>query len=185
MPYLAVSAIRPCRTLRLPSCSSIRRSGKPLASFLLDSAVSTIAVNPRTLSPLHIKYSVSTVAVTTSEKRGRKYSTLATKERDRALKAKYRAEKRYDYTGASKKSQHLKKVRAFMLLGGRCENCGDNRMQALELDHINGNGSKERKSLGHIKMFNEVFKRPSDFQLLCGTCHNLKTSGFLEANNLL
>lgn len=70
-----------------------------------------------------------------------------------------------------------------MLLGGMCNNCQDNRMQVLELDHVHDNGVEERKIFNQYEMIGEVFKRPSDFQLLCGSCHNLKTKGFLDFDN--
>ena len=126
-----------------------------------------------------LEYTVHNVAVTPNQKRGRedyvKYPNL------RKSKAGL---KRPNSTEASKKTQHMQKVRAFMLLGGKCYECGDNRMQTLELDHINNNGAEERRNIGRGNMMvKEVFKRPFDFQLLCGSCHNLKTSGCLEIAN--
>jgi 5-methylcytosine-specific restriction endonuclease McrA len=121
-----------------------------------------------------LEYTVQSVAVTPTEKRGR---------RDYAKHTRSKAGlDRPNSTEASKRSQHMKKVRAFMLLGGKCYNCGDNRMQALEFDHLNGNGSKERQEIGRgATMTQEVLKRPFDFQILCGSCHNLKTSNVEQA----
>ena len=121
------------------------------------------------------EYSVQTVAVTPNQKRWKKYAKPQSKA----------GRKQPNSTEASKRTQHLQKVRAFMLLGGKCYECGDNRMQTLELDHVNNNGAEERRKFGRANaMIKEVFKRPFDFQLLCGSCHNLKTSGCIEISKL-
>lgn len=66
---------------------------------------------------------------------------------------------------------HLRRVRALMLLGGKCETCGINDMRVLQFDHINGNGRVERQTVPQIK---QVFQRPLDFQILCANCHAIK-----------
>src|SRR5258708_18756075 len=87
--------------------------------------------------------------------------------------------KRPNSTEASKHTQHMQRVRAFMLLGGKCYKCPENRMQTLELEHINDNGAEERRTIGRGNvMAKDALKRPNDFPLLCGSCHNLKTSGY-------
>lgn len=120
-----------------------------------------------------LEYTVHNVAVTPNQKRWKQYAKPQSKA----------GVKRPNSTEASKKSQHMQKVRAFMLLGGKCYECGDNRMQGLELDHVHNNGAEERRKFGRNNaMIKEVLKRPSDFKLLCGTCHNLKTSGYIDAD---
>lgn len=64
-------------------------------------------------------------------------------------------------------------------LGGRCSLCGLSDHRALEFDHVNGDGYLERSSTVHssskyIRMLkrDDLFKQ---FQLLCGSCHNIKT----------
>jgi len=120
-------------------------------------------------------YSVKTVAVTPTEKRGRQYATPEAKEQDRIRQAKYRAAKRYDYSGASKRSQHMKRVRALMLLGGKCENCGNNDMRVLDFDHVKNNGAEHRRQgfIGH-KMIKAVLQNPTDYQVLCSNCNRIK-----------
>lgn len=130
-----------------------------------------------------MNYMVTAVSITPDERRFKEWRgrrSAENKEKTRLEQQKYRGGYGVS-TEASKRSQHKKKVRAFMLLGGMCVWCNDNRMQVLELDHKNNNGSEERKTIGRCgAMIKEVFKRPNDFQLLCGSCHNLKNFGVQE-----
>lgn len=112
-------------------------------------------------------YSVQTVAVTPTEKRGR------------AEYAKYGKSKagivRPNSTAASKRSQHLLRVRALMALGGKCESCGISDMRVLHIDHIKNNGAQERKQFGrHHGMLKRVLSNPHDYQALCANCHEIK-----------
>src|SRR5438105_10782474 len=96
---------------------------------------------------------IHTVAVTENQKRYRRSAQFK-----RGGKPLTRNVSPKNSTEASKRSQHMQKVRAFMLLGGRCYNCNDNRMQALELDHVNNNGAEERREFGRSHtMIKEVF----------------------------
>lgn len=64
-----------------------------------------------------------------------------------------------------------------MLLGGKCERCGNNDMRVLHFDHINGNGSKERKELGGgLAQVKRVLADPFSYQILCANCHAIKHS---------
>ena len=66
---------------------------------------------------------------------------------------------------------------AFQILGTRCTICGFNDIRALQIDHRNGGGNKERKT---------IFRSPRQFykavitdggqkyQLLCANCNQIK-----------
>lgn len=54
-------------------------------------------------------------------------------------------------------------------------------MRALQLDHINDNGSQERKDLGSqkfsgVKFYEYLIKQglPDGYQILCANCNNIK-----------
>ena len=77
--------------------------------------------------------------------------------------------------------QNLRK-RVISFLGGRCcsskclvvDGCVDER--CLQIDHVNGGGSKEYKALNHQSTFyNKVLKDTSNsYQLLCANCNWIK-----------
>jgi len=78
--------------------------------------------------------------------------------------------------------------KVIVLLGSKCANpynlphsdwCNDKRV--LEIDHINGDGWKERKELkssGNAKYFRFILKKiksgSKDYQLLCCNCNKIK-----------
>lgn len=118
-------------------------------------------------------YSIETVAVTQEEKT------------QRALYDKYKRgkprkrEASRDTSATSKRAMHMRRVRALMLLGGKCEICGINDMRVLEFDHIKGNGRTERAAQPQL---NQVFERPQDFQILCANHHTIKHATSFEDN---
>jgi hypothetical protein len=62
--------------------------------------------------------------------------------------------------------------RAIDKLGGRCTMCGISDRRVLCLDHINGDGYKER---GDPKtLFHQVLSGRKDIQLLCANCNMIK-----------
>jgi hypothetical protein len=88
-----------------------------------------------------------------------------------------------------KKSNHkvrLKiKLEIFNLLGSCCINPYNQHdkpytdIRALQIDHVNGNGNKERKqfngTLPYYKYILEKIKLGSkDYQLMCSNCNNIK-----------
>ena len=61
-------------------------------------------------------------------------------------------------------------------LGGACARCGFSDARALQIDHINGGGSKERKSICTSNIVLRILKHgPQDkYQLLCANCNWIK-----------
>ena len=57
--------------------------------------------------------------------------------------------------------------------GNKCDCCGETKYEFLSIDHINGNGSKHRKSIGRASMYHWLIKNnfPSGFRLLCHNCN--------------
>lgn len=71
------------------------------------------------------------------------------------------------------------RVELLRLLGGKCCKCGFTDYRALQLDHINGGGTKERRSFPNQHTFvNYYWKNPelakTVFQILCANCNFIK-----------
>jgi len=112
-------------------------------------------------------YSVQTVAVTPNQKRWKKYAKPQSKK----------GIARPNSTEASKKTQHMTRVRALMLLGGKCETCGINDMRVLQVDHVDNNGAAERREIGRgYAMMKRVLANPSAYRCLCANCHAIRHS---------
>lgn len=67
------------------------------------------------------------------------------------------------------------RLEAIRLLGGRCVSCGNIDFRVLQIDHINGGGSKERAS----KPFRWIEKQiiagnTESYQCLCANCNWIK-----------
>jgi len=65
-------------------------------------------------------------------------------------------------------------------LGGKCVNCGYNEnINGLQIDHINGVSGKEKelrkKHHGSWYMMKNYNLLKKELQVLCGTCHCIKT----------
>lgn len=61
--------------------------------------------------------------------------------------------------------------------GNRCACCGETEEAFLTIDHVNGNGSLERKQYRTtVQMGVSIIRRgfPSDYQILCFNCNNGK-----------
>lgn len=66
------------------------------------------------------------------------------------------------------------------LLGNKCSKCGFNDLRALQIDHINGGGGKERAQKGW-QYRNYLYSLSSEqiiskYQCLCANCHAIKTT---------
>jgi hypothetical protein len=58
--------------------------------------------------------------------------------------------------------------------GGKCNICNENRIEFLCIDHIDGNGNKQRKELGGTqKVWNWIKKNnyPNGYRILCHNCN--------------
>jgi len=82
--------------------------------------------------------------------------------------------------GARYKKRIRKEVVDF--LGGKCLRCGFDDIRALQIDHIHGNGHKERQEK-RFKGFGKIYYRfviesvknnEDKYQLLCANCNWIK-----------
>lgn len=71
-----------------------------------------------------------------------------------------------------------KKKEVFEKLGNCCFRCGFSDPRALQIDHVSGAGSVERRSLNGIPYLNKVLKviDAGAYQLLCANCNWIKRS---------
>lgn len=77
--------------------------------------------------------------------------------------------KRYEYR------QKIKK-KALEILGGKCVYCGCDIPEALEMNHINGGGRKEKRINPHYttKIYADIIAgRRTDIELTCRVCNAL------------
>ena len=125
-------------------------------------------------------------------KRTGKYTT----EEYRAYKRKYSSEHRKEFYIYQKRYRQKLRVEVLETLGSKCQKCGFSDIRALQIDHINGGGSKELKSLGkcgsrytkflmNIKNLGKDDKEKlfSKYQLLCANCNWIKRSENNECKN--
>lgn len=102
-------------------------------------------------------------------------------KRRKATVERWRSEQDPDrirkYQRDSRRKRHAEeRERALEKLGRECQACGFDDLRALQFDHVNGGGGKERSMLDRIKMFKAVADGTrTDIQLLCANCHAIKT----------
>lgn len=72
-----------------------------------------------------------------------------------------------------------KKMRlaAVYRLGGKCSRCPETNVLLLDIDHVNGDGKLDRLQRGQYQILKDIIQGIGleRFQLLCVSCHRLKT----------
>lgn len=81
------------------------------------------------------------------------------------------------YTPEQRRLKHLRrrvrnKVRAYLVLGGRCIRCGETDFRLLTINHRNGDGSEDKKITESLYTQIKNFQR-GDLELLCWNCQTL------------
>ncbi len=78
------------------------------------------------------------------------------------------------------KSQHrdntrLKREKALIMYGGKCNCCGETEYKFLCFDHINGGGRKDRDGKSSNSFYNSLLNnKREDIQILCHNCNMAK-----------
>lgn len=77
----------------------------------------------------------------------------------------------------SKARRYNRKVDVMSRYGGRCACCGEEQVDALCMDHINGDGSVHRKEIGSGRLYKWLQDNdyPAGFQVLCWNCNAVKS----------
>ena len=67
---------------------------------------------------------------------------------------------------------------ALQAYGGKCVRCNFNDWRALQIDHINGGGAKERRDskIGAYKFYKQITENVDldKYQILCANCNWIK-----------
>lgn len=71
-----------------------------------------------------------------------------------------------------KKYLNKKRVEILDFMEGKCIFCGFSDYRALQVDHINGCGKKNR--LDRYALFVDIKKNTHKYQLLCANCNWIK-----------
>jgi hypothetical protein len=93
--------------------------------------------------------------------------------------SKYKKEHRKE-TNNSMRILNLKyKKLIFQELGAFCNHCGENDPLVLQIDHINGQGYRERRKFTggiyyHKHIYDEILKGSKNYQILCSNCNQRK-----------
>lgn len=69
------------------------------------------------------------------------------------------------------------KMDALNVLGAKCVQCGFDDIRALQIDHINGDGAKDRKkNFRGYKMYKSIINKENleKYQVLCANCNWIK-----------
>lgn len=89
---------------------------------------------------------------------------------------KYYLENKQKVDIRNKATRTAVKLEVFKKYGENCQCCGENRVEFLSIDHINGGGAQERKQLG-IAGGNRFYywlrnnKYPDGYRVLCYNCN--------------
>lgn len=70
-----------------------------------------------------------------------------------------------------------KKLRGevFKDLGAKCNHCGFNDIRALQIDHINDDGYKDRKKgIVGYELLSKILNNIDNYQILCANCNWIK-----------
>jgi hypothetical protein len=78
-----------------------------------------------------------------------------------------------NYTKNNSRKQRLKLIE---FLGGKCRHCGFDDPRALQVDHVNGGGRKERFNYDNQCQYRKIIKddKTGKYQLLCANCNWIK-----------
>ena len=68
-----------------------------------------------------------------------------------------------------------KRLAILQFLGGKCVKCGFSDYRALNIDHINGGGTRESRIYkSQAQKYERIKANPHLFQLLCANCNSIK-----------
>jgi hypothetical protein len=66
------------------------------------------------------------------------------------------------------------KKQIFDMFKNKCNGCGEKDPLVLQVDHVNGGGSKQRKRMNALDRCKHVIKNKDQYQLLCANCNTRK-----------
>jgi hypothetical protein len=93
-----------------------------------------------------------------------------------------KTKRNYD-TNKYKQKYEEKREQCFRLLGNKCVRCKEKDRDVLQIDHIYGGGTKERKKTNSLTRCVKVLNNPSQYQILCANCNIKKKKEEEEKRN--
>lgn len=94
-------------------------------------------------------------------------------EKQVARQRKYYAANKDVCDNRSKANARRIRLEIIAAYGGKCECCGEERIEFLAIDHINGGGRRHRKSLsGNFYRWLKRNNFPEGFRVLCHNCNS-------------
>lgn len=98
--------------------------------------------------------------------------------KSREAQVRYRNKHRKEIRIRQKEYHKQNREELFCLLGNKCFNCGFSDRRALQIDHINGGGIKERINYNtkdfHRVVLKSIKNNERKYQLLCANCNWIK-----------
>lgn len=89
------------------------------------------------------------------------------------------ASMRYAEKRRQNSREYFRKVReaTLDLLGGKCLRCDFSDRRALQIDHVNGGGTKDKETIRGVyykSVINSFLEGEGKYQLLCANCNWIK-----------
>src|SRR5215471_5896001 len=89
-------------------------------------------------------------------------------EQVRASKQSYRERTREKEREYSQSKRVRNRLQVLSALGGKCVRCGIDDWRVLQIDHIDGGGTRERKQVTSIdRYYKDMLLSPEKYQVLC------------------
>lgn len=123
-------------------------------------------------SPVCKACSIARVSLMNAKKKGLKLKSRFISNSKYGLPVK-RTKTPADCIANKKYNERRKKHKEaiFQLFGNKCKMCGEKDQIVLQVDHVNGGGTKERKKTNSLRRYRMVLENPSKYQLLCANCN--------------
>jgi hypothetical protein len=101
---------------------------------------------------------------------------LENPEKHRTAHRRWYAANKGTYAPVRKERYYALKARVYEVLGNVCNLCGFKDHRALQIDHVENNGYKERQAkLRTVSFYIKIIKNGTDgYQLLCANCNWIK-----------
>ncbi len=104
------------------------------------------------------------------------YSVRTGKERCTECRKKWLVEyRKREYVKQRRKDRYREnREEVIMGYGGKCECCGENRLEFLAIDHRNGGGREERKTVSIYQILRKIQDEnyPKEYRVLCHNCNS-------------
>jgi len=97
-------------------------------------------------------------------------------EKQKSYQRDWVRQKRARLRESEKRYTHKLRRKVIQLLGGKCVNCGCNNYNALEINHKNGDGNKERRKTSYKQFYLNILsgrRKTDDLEIRCIVCNAL------------